>query len=101
MATPISFDLPPRDARATLQSRLADAPAEHAEALLVAYDVLQGLHDSGVLELLRGALWSSNEILGIAVRALAADGSIRAVRNLLLVVEMVGNIDPNVLKAFT
>ena len=33
-----------------LNARLQQAPAEHAEALLSAYEVLQGLHDHGVLE---------------------------------------------------
>ena len=57
MAQPISLSqdqVPRRDPRVVLQSRLQDAPAEHAEALLAGYEVLQGFHDSGVLDLLRG-----------------------------------------------
>ena len=56
MAKPIPLQLPPRDPREELRSRLDRAPLEHAEALLAGYEVLQGLHDQGVLELLRGLL---------------------------------------------
>jgi uncharacterized protein YjgD (DUF1641 family) len=101
MAAPISLDVPPRDPRIALQAQLADAPAEHAEALLAVYQVLQGLHDSGVLDLMRGALGSRDEVLGVAVRAAGSAGAVRAIRNVLLLIEMLGAIDPKVLKAFT
>ena len=58
MAQPIPLDLPHRDPRIALQTRLHDAPIEHTEALLAAYQVLQGLHDRGALEVMRGALES-------------------------------------------
>jgi uncharacterized protein YjgD (DUF1641 family) len=89
--------LPPRDPRVELNSRLENAPAEHAEALLAGYEVLQGLHDRGVLELLRGALGSSDEVLEIAVNAARSPHSIRGIRNLLLLANMLGEIDPETL----
>jgi uncharacterized protein YjgD (DUF1641 family) len=101
MARPIVLKPPPRDPRAILRSRLEDAPAEHAEALLAAYEVLQGLHDRGVLEIMRGALGSSDKVLEIAVDVAKSPESIRGIRNLLLVVNMLGSIDPPVLAAFT
>ena len=101
MAQPILLDVPPRDPRIALQSRLQDAPAEHAEALLAAYEVLQGLHDRGALELMRGALGSGDKVLDIAVAAAQSPGSIRGIRNLLLLVNMLGQIDPEVLSALT
>jgi len=42
---------------------LEQAPEEHAEAILAAYEVLQELHNRGVLEILRGGLAASDEIL--------------------------------------
>ena len=54
MAEPIVLKLVPRDPREALYHRLEKAPLEHVEALLAAYEVLQGLHDRGVLETLRG-----------------------------------------------
>jgi uncharacterized protein YjgD (DUF1641 family) len=101
MASPIPLELPRTDPRVALQARLENAPAAHAEALLAAYEVLQGLHDRGALDLMRGALGSGDQVLEIAVAAAQSPGSIRGIRNLLLVINMLGTIDPEVLKAFT
>jgi uncharacterized protein YjgD (DUF1641 family) len=101
MARPIPLAAPPRDPHVELQARLRDAPAEHAEALLAAYEVLQGLHDSGAFDLLRGALGSRDQVLGVVVGAAGSPASVRAVRNLLLLTNMLGEIDPAVLKSFT
>lgn len=101
MAPPISLELPPCDPRERLQTQLQDAPVEHAEAILAGYEVLQGLHDGGVLELLRGALGSSSEVLEIAVDAAKSPQSLRGIRNLLLLVNMLAEIDPEQLKALT
>jgi uncharacterized protein YjgD (DUF1641 family) len=101
VAQPIPLDVPARDPRVALQARLHDAPAEHAEALLAAYEVLQGLHDSGTLDLLRGALGSRDKVLGVAVGAAESPASIRALRNGLLLFNMLAAIDPELLKTFT
>ena len=45
-----------RSAQEELLERLRQAPAAHAEALLAVYDLLQGLHDRGVLDTLNDAL---------------------------------------------
>jgi uncharacterized protein YjgD (DUF1641 family) len=101
MAQPIPLNVPNRDPRIALQSRLQDAPAAHAEALLDAYEVLQGLHDTGVLDLLRGALGSRDKVLDVAVGAAGSADAIRVTRNLLLLINMLAAIDPEVLGAFT
>jgi len=101
VAEPISLNVPARDPRIALQARLQDAPAEHAEALLDAYEVLQGLHDCGAFDLLRGALGSRDKVLGVAVGAAGSPQSIRVIRNTLLLLNMVGEIDPEVLKTIT
>ncbi len=101
MARPIRHDLPPRDGRAQLASRLRAAPLEHAEAVLAAYEVLQGLHDRGVLDLLRGALGASDAIVEVAVSAANTPESIRALRNLLLLAQALGAIEPVLLADFT
>ncbi len=101
MAQPIALDAPVLNPRIELQARLQDAPAEHAEALLAGYEVLQRLHDSGALEIMRGALGSSDQVLGVAVQAAASPQSLRAIRNLLLLCNMLGEIDPEVLGVLT
>ena len=101
MARPIALDLPAYDPRIALQARLDAAPVEHAAALLSAYEVLQSLHDRGILEVMRGALDSGDKLLDIAVRAAEGGQSIRGIRNLLLLINMLGAIEPEVLKVFT
>ena len=63
MAQPIWLEVPPRNPVEELSSRLDRAPQEYAEAVLAAYEVLQELHDRGVLDIMRGALAASDEIL--------------------------------------
>src|SRR5262245_30952325 len=101
MAHPIPMTAPPRNARAELLSRLEEAPAEHAEAILSALDVLQGLHDRGVLELLGGGLGSSGKVLEIAVHAANWPESIRSMRNLILLTKLIGDLDPQQLGGMT
>ena len=101
MARPIPLQLAPRDPVADLNSRLQQAPLEHAEAVLAGYEVLQGLHDRGVLELMRGTLGGSDRILDQVVAVASGPGAIRASRNLLLLVQTLGEIDPALLGDFT
>jgi uncharacterized protein YjgD (DUF1641 family) len=99
MAKPIPLELPPRDPREVLHRRLQEAPLEHAEALLGAYEVLQGLHDRGVFEALRGALGSSDRVLEILVDAAKTPESIRAIRNLLVLGKIAGQLETELLEA--
>ena len=101
MAPPIPLKLPARDPRAELHARLQEAPAEHAEAILAGYEVLQGLHDRGVLDLVRGALGSGDKVIEIAVEAAQSPQSIRGLRNLLLLINMLGEIEPQQLVKLT
>jgi uncharacterized protein YjgD (DUF1641 family) len=100
MAKPIPLELPKRDPQEELRSRLEKAPAEHAEALLSGLDVLQALHDQGVLELLRGVLGGGNKILQIVVDASKTPEAIRGIRNLVIMTKILGSMDPDLLKTF-
>jgi len=100
MAKPVPLRLPPRDPREELRSRLQSAPLEHADALLATYEVLQGLHDCGILELLRGLLGSGDKVLETAVDAARAPESVRAMRNLLVLFKTLGEIDPDLFDGF-
>jgi uncharacterized protein YjgD (DUF1641 family) len=100
MARPIPLELPKRDPREELRSRLEQAPVEHAEAILASYEVLQGLHDRGILELLRGVLGGGEKILEIVVEATKTPEAIRGMRNLLIMTKVFGSIDPELLKKF-
>jgi len=100
MAKPVPLELPARDPREELRSRLDKAPLEHAEALLAGYEVLQGLHDEGVLELLRGLLGSGGKVLETVTEAARAPESVRAIRNLIILGKTLGNIDPELFDGF-
>ena len=101
MAKPISLQLPKRDLQEEFRSRLEKAPDQHAEALLASLDVLQSLHDQGVLELLRGVLGGGNKILEIVVDASKTPEAIRGIRNLVIMSKILGAMDPEILKKFT
>jgi uncharacterized protein YjgD (DUF1641 family) len=98
MARPISLELPPRDPRQELFKRLKEAPVEHAEALLDSYELLQQLHDSGVFQLMRGALSASDKLVEAAVDAAKSDESVRAIRNAIILGKILGSINPDVLQ---
>jgi uncharacterized protein YjgD (DUF1641 family) len=101
MAQPIPLQLAPRDPQRELDVRLQQAPLEHAEAVLAGYEVLQGLHDRGVLELMRGTLGGGEKILEQVVAVTSGPESIRATRNLLLLVRTLGEIEPALLNDLT
>src|SRR5580658_5149005 len=100
MARPISLEVAPRDPRQELRQRLDEAPVEHAEALLDSWELLQQLHDRGVLELLKGALGASDKLIETAVDAAKSEESVRAIRNALILGKMLGSINPEVLQSF-
>lgn len=101
MAQPIPLHLAPRDPRVGLNLQLKQAPQDHAEALLAAYEVLQALHDRGVLELMRGALGGGEKILEQVVAVASGPEAIRTTRNLLLLATTLGEIEPALLSDLT
>ncbi len=97
MADPLVFKPLPVDPKTELQRRLDAAPIEHAEALLVAWDVLQAAHDQGLLDALHGLIGAKDAITGkIAEYAKQPEG-ITGIRNLLAAAKIVTALDPEVL----
>ena len=98
MAQPIAFQAHTNAASANME-RLRNAPEEHAEALLSAYELLQLLHDRGVLNLLRGLVGGGDELVGVITAAVDTPESIRAIRNFLLLTKFFASIPPDVLNS--
>jgi uncharacterized protein YjgD (DUF1641 family) len=98
MSKPIPIDLPKRNLEKELSARLERAPAAHAEALLAGMDLLQALHHRGGLQLLQGIVEGGDKTLEIAVDALNTPEAIRGVRNLLIMVKMMGSIEPELME---
>jgi uncharacterized protein YjgD (DUF1641 family) len=94
MARPIPFHVPPIDSREALRARLEHAPDAHADAILAAYDLLQALHDRGILEVTTSALRASDELLEEVVGSANTPGAIRAIRNLMFWRQVLGRIEP-------
>lgn len=68
MAQPIPFTVSGRPARE--EERLRDVPAEHPDAILSAFEVLQLLRERGVLNLVRGLLAAGGELVDIVTASL-------------------------------
>jgi uncharacterized protein YjgD (DUF1641 family) len=98
MAQPILLEIPRRDPREALSERLKSAPHEHAEALLNVYEILQELQDRGVLELAKGALGSSEEVLQILVNVANKPEMIRGIRNMMILVKIASSFEPELLE---
>ncbi len=94
MAQPIAFHTPPRDPREALRARVERAPADHAEAVLAAYDVLQQLHERGILDIVRSGLAAGDELLDKVVDTADTPEAVRALRNLLFWRQVLGRIEP-------
>ena len=94
MANPISFVPQSVDPKFELQQRLAAAPNEHAEALLVAYDLLEEAHRQGILDALHGAIGAKDTIVGLVAQYSAEPMSVNAIRNLLALGKILGTLEP-------
>lgn len=98
MARPIGLEVAPRDPREELRKRLEQAPEQYAQALLESFQLLQQLHDSGVLRLMRGTLSSGDMLLETAVNAAKSEEAIRGLRNAIALTKMLGTINPELLQ---
>ncbi len=96
MAQPLPFSVSPQRVTGD-EERLRNAPAEHTEAILSAYDLLQVLHDRGVLNLLRGAVGAGDQLVETLTEAVDTPESIRAIRNFLLLTKFFSSIPPDLL----
>jgi uncharacterized protein YjgD (DUF1641 family) len=97
MAKPIELMPTPRNARDDLKRRLDEAPIEHAEAVLAGYEVLQQLHESGTLDVLRGLLGAGDQVVRHAVGLAIQPEAVDALRNLLVLSKVLSSVNPDVL----
>jgi uncharacterized protein YjgD (DUF1641 family) len=97
MAKPIAFKPVTVDFKADLLRKLEKAPGEHAEALLLAYDVLEEAHKKGLLDILHGAIGAKDTIITTLSKYAAQPEGIAAIRNLLTAAKILTELDPEVL----
>ena len=98
MAQPLAYV--PAPARGeTPEERLHKATAAHADAIVDGYEVLQLLHDRGVLELMRGMLGAGDQVVETVVDAVNTPDATRAIRNFILLTKFFGSIPSEVLNS--
>lgn len=99
MAQAISLEIPPRNVREELRARLERAPDEHAEAILATYELLQAMHNEGLLEIARGVVSARDEVLQQVANNMSTPEAIRTIRNLVFCGRILGSIEPDWLHA--
>ena len=94
MAKPVAYRVfTPPDAREELKRKIDEAPAEHADAILSGYRLLEQAHESGTLELLRGALAAQDSIINHVVGMVSQPEMVNGLRNLIVLGKVLGNIN--------
>jgi uncharacterized protein YjgD (DUF1641 family) len=97
MAQPIPLMLTPKGVDPS--ERLTGALDKHTDAILSALELLQLLHDRGVLELLRGLLGAGDQLAGILTAAAGTPESLRGMRNFILLTKFFASVPPDVLES--
>lgn len=98
MAQPIPFTPMPEHAGDSAD-RLEAALEKHSDAIVSALELLQLLHDRGVLDLLRGLVGAGDQLAGILTAAASAPESLRGMRNFILLTKFFAGIPPEVLES--
>jgi uncharacterized protein YjgD (DUF1641 family) len=97
MAVPLRQKPVITESATDLHARLDEARVKHAEAILAAYELLQELHDAGVLDLCRGALGAGDTIVTKAALAINSPEAINSFRNIVSLVKILSSFDPEFL----
>ncbi len=100
MAVAVDFrEFTPVDSRADLVRRVEQAQIEHAEAVLATYDLLQRLHEKGLLDLLNGLLSAGDTVVEHVVDVVSSKEMVTALRIGLIFSNMLNSIDADALHA--
>src|ERR1700757_2346594 len=94
MAKAVEFrEFTPSNSRDDLIRRVEKAPAEHAEALLAAWDLLERLHEKGVLDLLSGLLSAGDMVVDRVTDIISSKQMVTGVRMALVLTNLLGALD--------
>jgi uncharacterized protein YjgD (DUF1641 family) len=94
MAVAVDFrNFKPQNSREDLIRRIEAAPQEHAQAVLEAYELLENLHQKGLLAMLNGMLGASDAVINHVVGLVSSQEAITATRLGLMMVNLLGTID--------
>lgn len=94
MAVAVDFrTFKPEDSRDDLVRRIEHAPLEHAQAVLAAYDLLERLHEKGILDLLNGLLSAGDTVVNHAVGVISSREMVTALRVALIFSNLLSSLD--------
>jgi uncharacterized protein YjgD (DUF1641 family) len=96
MAIAVNFrEFTPNNSRNDLIRRVEQAPVEHAEAVLAAYDLLQRLHTKGVIDLLNGLLSAGDTVVERVVDVISSREMVTALRMALMLSSLLNSVNPD------
>lgn len=94
MAVPVEFrKFTPQDSRVDLVRRVENAPVEHAEAVLAAYDLLEQLHEKDILNLLTGLVAAKDTVINHVADVASSPEAVKGLRILLMLVNSLKTVD--------
>jgi len=100
MAIAVEFrEFTPRDSRDDLIRRLEEAPEKHAEAILNAYELLQRLHEKGLIDTANGLLSASDTVIERVTDVVSSKQAITALRLALICGKLIDGVDPDKVSA--
>jgi uncharacterized protein YjgD (DUF1641 family) len=94
MAVPVEFrKFTPQDSRGDLVRRVENAPVEHAEAVLAAYNLLEQLHEKDILNLLTGLVAAKDMVVNHVADVASSPETVKGLRILLMLVNSLKTVD--------
>ena len=100
MAIAVNFrGFTPQNSREDLIRRINQAPVEHAEAVLAAYELLQRLYEKGMIDLFSGLLSAGETVIDRMADVVSSKEAISALRVALIFGRLLTSIDPDKLSA--
>jgi uncharacterized protein YjgD (DUF1641 family) len=96
MAVAVAFrEFVPKNSRNDLIRRLEDAPEKHAEAILNAYELLQRMHEKGLIDIANGLLSASDTVIERVADVVSSKQAITALRLALIGANLLDFVDPD------
>jgi uncharacterized protein YjgD (DUF1641 family) len=94
MAVAVDFrTYKPQNSRDDLIRRIEAAPQEHAQAVLAAYELLENLHQKGILDILNGMLRAGETVVNQVASIISSKQAVSAVRAELMMMNLLSTID--------
>jgi len=94
MAIPVEFrEFTPKNSQNDLMRRLEQVPDQHAEALLAAYDLLQRMHEKGLIDIASGLLSASDTVIDKVADVASSTEVVNALRIVLMFTNLLKALD--------